>query len=107
MKLNNENYKIWKILMEAMLVHKQLRDITLGVIDHPTRGQSAIRAWDQKNQEAHAELQLAVEPDQLAHMTAELALQIWAELERVHRSTGFTTRIGLKWMLWKMKMKDG
>ena len=43
-----------------------------------------MRAWDQKNQEARAELQLAVEPDQLAHMTAELTPEIWYELERIH-----------------------
>ena len=30
MKLNNENYEIWKILMEAILVRKQLRDVALG-----------------------------------------------------------------------------
>src|SRR5260370_24036658 len=30
MKLNNENYEIWKILMEAILVHKQLHNVTLG-----------------------------------------------------------------------------
>jgi gag-polypeptide of LTR copia-type len=40
-------------------------------------------------------------------MTTETASEIWAELEHVHQSTGFTTRMGLKCMLWKMKMKDG
>ena len=51
-------------------------------------------------------MQLAVEWDQLAHMTAVNASETWAELERVHRSTGFTTRMGLKWKLWKMNMKE-
>jgi hypothetical protein len=107
MKLNNENYEIWKILMEAILVWKQLHDVALGITARPTAGQNAMRAWDQKNQEARAELQLAVEPDQLAHMTAELTPEIWYELERIHWSTGFTTHMGLKRTLWKMKMKDG
>jgi hypothetical protein len=107
MKLNNENYEIWKILMEAILVRKQLHDVALGITAHPTAGQNAMHAWDWKNQKGRAELQLAVELDQLAHMTAELAPEIWNELECVHRSTGFTTRMGLKWTLWKMKMKDG
>jgi hypothetical protein len=43
-----------------------------------------MRAWDWKNQEAHTELQLAMELDQLAHMTAELAPEIWNELEHVY-----------------------
>src|SRR5260221_12072290 len=40
-------------------------------------------------------------------MTAEDASEIWAELECIYQSTGFTTRIRLKRQLWKMKMKDG
>jgi hypothetical protein len=61
LKLNNENYKVWKILMEAVLVHKQLCNVALGVTARPTGGQNAIRAWDWKNQKAHTKLQLAVE----------------------------------------------
>src|SRR5258708_2580311 len=96
MKLNNENYEIWKILMEAILVRKQLRDVALGWMPRPARPPNAMWAWDRKNQEARAKLQLAVKWDQLAHMTVEDASEIWAELERVHRLTRFTTHIGLK-----------
>src|SRR5258707_14122178 len=71
MKLNNENYEIWKILMEAILVHKQLRDVALGWMPRPAGPPNAMQVWDWKNQESQAELQLAVEWDQLAHMTAE------------------------------------
>src|SRR5713226_1708121 len=107
MKLNNKNYEIWKILMEAILVRKQLRNVTLGWTPRPAGPPNAVQVWDRKNQEAWAELQLAVEWDQLAHMTAEDASEIWTELEHVHRLTGFTMCIGLKRQLWKMKMKDG
>ncbi len=93
--------------MEAILVCKQLHDVALGWMLRLAGPPNAVQAWDRKNQEARAELQLAIEWDQLAHMTAEDASEIWAELERVHRSTGFTTCIGLKRQLWKMKMKDG
>src|SRR5713226_7531408 len=102
MKLNNKNYEIWKILMEAILVCKQLHDVALGWTLRLAGPPNAMQAWDQKNQEARAELQLAVEWDQLAHMAAKDALEIWAELEHVHRLTGFTTRIRLKQQLWKM-----
>src|SRR5712692_7637694 len=59
MKLNNKNYEIWKILMEAILVHKQLRDVALGWTPRPAGPPNAVRVWDRKNQEARAELQLA------------------------------------------------
>src|SRR5258708_27073790 len=107
MKLNNENYEIWKILMEAILVCKQLHDVALGWMLRLARPPNAMQAWDRKNQEARAELQLAIKWDQLAHMTAKDALEIWAELKCAHRLTGFTTCIRLKRQLWKMKMKDG
>ncbi len=82
--------------MEAILIHKQLCNVALGWTPRPARPPNAVWVWDRKNQEAQAELQLAVEWDQLAHMTAKDALEIWAKLECVHQSTGFTTCIGLK-----------
>jgi len=43
-KLNNKNYEIWKILMKAILVRKQLCDIALGITTLPTAGQNAMHA---------------------------------------------------------------
>jgi len=43
---------------------------------------------------AHDELQLAVELDQLVHMTAEDTSEFWIQLEHVHGSTEFTARMG-------------
>ena len=63
MKLNNENYEIWKILMEAILVHKQLHKVGLGLTPRPAGPSNAVHSWDQKNQEARAKLQLAVKWD--------------------------------------------
>ena len=61
MKLNYENYEIWKILMEAILIHKQLHNITLGWMLRLAGPPNAMWAWDWKNQKAQAELQLAIE----------------------------------------------
>src|SRR5258708_1038236 len=107
MKLNNKNYEIWKILMEAILICKQLHNVALGWMLRPARPPNPVRVWDWKNQEAQAKLQLAIKWDQLAHMTAKDTSEIWTKLECVHQLTGFTMHIGLKQQLWKMKMKDG
>jgi len=47
---------------------------------------------------------LAVEVDQLAHMSAPTAYEVWQELEHVHRSRGFSTKMSLrrKFMLMRM-----
>jgi len=50
---------------------------------------------------------LAVETDQLAHMTAETAAEIWTELERVHRARGLATRLALCRKFSVMKKKKG
>jgi hypothetical protein len=85
----------------------ELHDVMLGLTLRPVGPPNAMQAWDWKNMEACAELQLAIKWDQLVHMTATNALEIWAELEHIHQVTGFTTHMSLKWQLWRMKMKDG
>jgi hypothetical protein len=46
MKLNNKNYEIWKLLMEAVLVCKQLCEVALGLTPRPTGPPNAVKAWD-------------------------------------------------------------
>ncbi len=82
--------------MEAILVCKQLCNVALGWMLRLARLPNVVQAWDWKNQEAWAKLQLAIEWDQLVHMTAKDASEIWAELEHVHWLTRFTMRIRLK-----------
>jgi len=54
----------------------------------PTSGPNSVagKAWARKNAEACAEMILAVETDQLVHMTAKTTAEIWTELECVHRA---------------------
>jgi hypothetical protein len=49
---------------------------------------------------------LAVEVDQLAHMTATTAYEVWQDLKRVHRSCGFTTKMALCRKFMSMQMDD-
>ena len=78
----------------------------LGLTLRPTGPPNAVQAWDWKNAEAHAELHLAVKWDQLVHMTPTNTLEIWAKLEHIHQATEITMHMGLKWQLWRIKMKD-
>ena len=74
--------------MEALLVRKGLYEVASGGTPEPTTGSNSVtmRAWQKKNSEAHAELILHVEIDQLPHMTSRIAFEIWTELEKVHRA---------------------
>jgi hypothetical protein len=107
MKLNNENYEVWRVLMEALLSKKDLHDVAFGHIPRPPGNQNAAISWDRKNREAKAEMILNVQIDQLAHMTDDNAADIWLELERVHRARGFATRITLRRKFLTMRMQAG
>lgn len=90
-KLSNENYEIWRIMEEAIFLRRNVHDVATGVTLMPATGPNSkgVKDWKRKDDEARAELILSVEPDQLAHMTASTAYEIWQELERVHRARGF------------------
>ncbi|KAJ6470923.1 hypothetical protein C8R45DRAFT_762484, partial [Mycena sanguinolenta] len=49
-----------------------------------------------KMAEARAELILRVEDGQLAHMTARDPMEVWENLERLHRAAGFATSLALR-----------
>jgi hypothetical protein len=99
---------IWRILMEAVFTRRNVRDVTLGVIPRPLTGPNskAVKDWDRQSAEARAEMILAVEVDQLPHMSAPTAYEVWQELERVHRSRGFATKISLRRKFMSMRMDD-
>jgi len=107
-KLTNENYEIWRILMEAVFTRRNVRDVALGIIPRPLTGPNSkgVKDWDRQSAEARAEMILAVEVDQLAHMSAPTAYEVWQELERVHRSRGFATKMSLRRKFMSMRMED-
>jgi hypothetical protein len=108
MKLTNDNYEIWRILMEAVFTRRNVRDVALGVTPRPLTGPNSkgVRDWDRQSAEARAEMILAVEVDQLAHMTATTAYEVWQELERVRRSRGFATKMALRRTFMSMQMDN-
>ncbi|KAF9032491.1 hypothetical protein BDZ89DRAFT_882396, partial [Hymenopellis radicata] len=105
-KLNNSNYEIWRILIGAIFTRKNVHDVAVGTTPRPLTGPNSAttRAWVRKNEEAKAEMILAVEVDQLPHMTGADAFDVWTELERVHRSRGFATKMTKRRKFLTMKM---
>ena len=97
-KLGEENYPVWKVYMEAMLVRKSLMDIVDGtkVMPMGSPGSKAVIAFRRAQAEARAEIILCLEPSQLPHARSADLKVIWDELDAVHRSRGFTTRLALR-----------
>ena len=97
-KLGEENYLVWKVYMEAMLVQKSLMDIIDGtkVMPMESLGSKAVIAFKRAQAEAHAEIILCLEPSQLPHAHSADLKVIWDKLDAVHRSRGFATRLALR-----------
>ena len=59
-KLTNENYEIWRILIEAMFVQRNIHDVAVGITPRPmTRPNSkAVHDWDRQSAEVCAEMVL-------------------------------------------------
>jgi hypothetical protein len=108
MKLNNENYEIWRVLMEAVLTRKGLHEVALGITPRPATGPNspAGKAWEKKNIEARAEMILSVDVEQLAHMRGADAIDVWTELESVHRAQGFATKMSLRRKFISSRMRS-
>ncbi len=97
-KLTNDNYEIWRVLIEAVFTRKNVHDVAVGLTPCPLIGPNSkgVKEWDRKSAEACTKMILAVEVDQLTHMTAPTAVEVWTELERVHCLRGFATKMTLR-----------
>ena len=97
-KLGEENYPVWKVYMEAMLVRKSLMDIVDGtkVMPMGSPGSKAVITFKRAQAEAHTEIILCLEPSQLPHARSADPKVIWDELDAVHRLRGFATRLALR-----------
>lgn len=93
--------------MEALLVKKNLWDVTSGVETKPlgSPNSKAVKSWTRKIAEAHSEIILHVEKSQYSHVRSQDAAEIWENLEMMHRTRGLATRLSLCRHFWEMKKK--
>lgn len=108
-KLNEGNYTDWSMMMEALLVRKQVWDIVNGEKTRPTGSDNStpVRAFVRKQAEARAEIVLHVESSQLPHLRNSDPAKIWEDLKTIHQARGFASRIALRRkFLWLSKAKD-
>jgi gag-polypeptide of LTR copia-type/Domain of unknown function (DUF4219)/Zinc knuckle len=107
-KLNETNYYTWSLIMKALLVRKDLWDVVDGSESRPTgsTNSKAVRAYEKKLQQAHAEIILNIEPDQHPHVRDGNTPQIWESLRMVHTTRGFASRLSICRHLLTMKKGD-
>ena len=107
LKLNNTNFEVWILLVEALMTRKGIEEVGFGRVPRPETGLSSkgVKDWERKNKEARAEILLHVEEDQLAHCFSLVASEIIEELTRVHRARGLATCLALRRRFLTMKKR--
>ena len=109
MKLNQENYGDWSMMMEAILVRKQLWDIVTGGKTRPVGSENStcVKNFVRKQAKACAELVLGVKSSQLPHLHNSDPAKIWEDLKNIHEAWGLASRLALRHkFLWLLKGED-
>ena len=93
--LNESNYAEWSLYMRSTLIKKGLWKVVEGSETRPlgSPNSKAVKAFERRQAEAHAEIVLRLEPSQLPHTHSTDPHVLWEELQRMHRAQGFTTHM--------------
>ena len=93
--LNESNYAEWSLYMRSTLIKKGLWKVVEGSETCPlgSPNSKAVKAFERRQTEAHAEIVLRLEPSQLPHAHSTDPHVLWEELQRMHRAQGFATRM--------------
>ena len=83
--------------MRSTLIKKGLWKVVEGSETCPlgSPNSKAVKAFECRQAKAHAEIILRLEPSQLPHAHSADPYVLWEELQRMHRTQGFATRMTL------------
>lgn len=99
-KLNNNNYLVWKDLMESFLREHNLWDVVIG--ERP----QCDEQWRIRDGRVRAFIVLALDDDQINHVhDKSTAAEMWQALSYIHDS--FLTKVRLIKEISTLKMRGG
>lgn len=92
-KLNNQNYSVWKFKLELLLIKDNLWEQMSTI--KPENAEAAAE-WQKKDDKARATIGLLAEDSQLIHIRkAETARQVWESLKNYHEKSTLTSKVYL------------
>ena len=105
-KLNDKNYRMWKLRMSVILERAQLLDIAKGIIPQPTTIRELIK-WKNKDLDAHMELVMHLTDEQIDLVKElETSKEIWDALKERHKPSDRTTNINTLKHLVTLEMEE-
>lgn len=85
LKLNGENWAVWKFQTTVMLRGQSLYDIVTGIKPMPTSDDDAIAKWKKEDAKAQTLIVLRMEQGPLTHLlSCETSKEMWSKLKSVY-----------------------
>lgn len=101
-KLNNENYQLWKLKMELLLINEDLWDT---VINDPPDNLS--ETWHKRDNKALATIGLLVEDNRLIYVRqASTVKQAWDSLKAYHEKSCLSNKVFLLKSMVNLKFQE-
>lgn len=105
MKLNGQNYFIWKYRMEMLLMKEKLWSVVNE--DKPEANAEQIAAWQQRDDQARGWIGLLVEDSQLCHIrNSTTAKEAWRALKAHHEKDTLSNKVTLIRRICCCKMEE-
>lgn len=108
-KLNNENYSIWKYKMELILIKEDLWDKVMKerVVEEEAPTAAAEADWKKSDNKTRALIGLSVEDDQLTHIRKEVtAWGSWEVLRKYHEKSSLSNKVHIMRVICSLKMGE-
>ncbi|KAH1024909.1 hypothetical protein HUJ05_009743, partial [Dendroctonus ponderosae] len=84
LKLNGDNWVVWKFQTTVILKGQSLSDILTGSKENPKSGAEAVAAWEKEDVKAQTILVTRIEEGPLVHLlSCETSHEMWAKLKSV------------------------
>lgn len=104
LKLDNNNYQIWKYKLELLLLKEGLLELVIS--DLPARD-ARNNEWLRRDGQARAFIGLSLEDSQLIHVrNFNTAKECWDSLRRYHEQQTVTNRVFILKRLCRMRLEE-
>lgn len=105
-KLNNDNYFLWKVKMQMVLIKEKIWNVITGTPPENTNA-TALSLWNVNDQTARAIITLSVDDNQLPLiMNLETAKSMWDTLKDFHEKSTVVNKMKLMRNMFDANMKD-
>lgn len=104
-KLNDDNYQIWKYKMELLLIKEDLWQV---ISEKAPVDAAQLVNWNKKDGKARAHIGLFIEDNQIIHVKSKVtAKAMWESLKEYHQKSTLSNKVRLLRRLCRMILPEG